>query len=152
MVTILNSALEACHPWTLHAWPPLLWQVNKQIPLQMRHLRTQITHPGELLYRSMGQTFWAWHTDDGDVGMAWDWVQLGPGVLAMADPMAVVTNLRLVGDEGTVLTPGEAAPHFNHIVHSLPWQHEVERVLGGPAQMPSGSEFSVGPPGTLMLQ
>ena len=152
MVTILNSALEACHPWTLHAWPPLLWQVNKQIPLQMRHLRTQITRPGELLYRSMGQTFWSWHTDDGDVGMAWDWVQLGRGVLAMADPMAVVTNLRLVGDEGTVLTPWQAAPHFNHIVHSLPWQHEVERVLGGPALTACGAELSVGPTGTLMLQ
>ena len=96
------------------------------------------------MFRSMGQTFWAWHTDDGDVGMAWDWVQLGRGVLAMADPMAVVTNLRLVGDEGTVLTPWEAAPHFNHIVHSLPWQHEVERLLGSPDP--------VAAPGAALLQ
>ena len=132
MVTILNSALEACHPWTLRAWPTLLWQVNKQIPLPMRHLRTQITSPGDLTFRSMGQTFWAWHSDDGEVGMAWDWVQLGPGVLAMADPMAVVTNLRLVGDEGEVLSALESARHFNWIVHGLPWQHEVERALGAP--------------------
>ena len=152
MVTHLNSALEACHPWTLRAWPPLLWQVNKQIPLHMRHLRTQITNPGELMFRNMGQTFWAWHTDDGDVGMAWDWVQLGRGVLAMADPMAVVTNLRLVGDEGTVLTPWESAPHFNHIVHSLPWQHEVERLLGSPAQAPGRAERALPAPSSQMLQ
>lgn len=152
MVTILNSALEACHPWTLRAWPTLLWQVNKQIPLPMRHLRTQITSPGDLTFRSMGQTFWAWHSDDGEVGMAWDWVQLGPGVLAMADPMAVVTNLRLVGNEGTVLSPWEAAPHFNHIVHSLPWQREVERLLGCPALTAAGAERPVAAAGARMLQ
>ena len=36
--------------------------------------------------------------------MAWDWIQIARGVVAMADPMAVVTNLRLVGSEGEVLT------------------------------------------------
>ena len=118
----------------------------------MRHLRTQITNPGELMFRSMGQTFWAWHTDDGDVGMAWDWVQLGRGVLALADPMAVVTNLRLVGDEGALLTPWESAPHLNHIVHSLPWQHEVERLLGSPAQAPGRAESALPAASSLMLQ
>ena len=80
----------------------------------------------------MGQTLWAWHSADGDMGMAWDWVQLTPGVVAMADPMAVVTNLRLVGEEGEELTAYEAALHFNAIVHALPWQHEVELALNHP--------------------
>ena len=133
MVMNLNSALETCRPWTLCAWPPLLWQVNKQIPLQMQHLGTQITAPGTARSHSTGQTIWAWHSSDGDVGMAWDWVHLGHGVVAMADPMAVVSNLRLVGDAGTVLTAQQSARHFNCIVHALPWQHEVERALNGPA-------------------
>lgn len=84
------------------------------------------------MFRTVGQTLWAWHGDEGDVGMAWDWVQLGRGVVAMADPMAVVTNLRLVGEEGEVLTAYEAARHFNTLVHALPWQHEVERALSAP--------------------
>ncbi len=81
----------------------------------------------------MGQTLWAWHGDEGDVGLAWDWIQLTPGVVAMADPMAVVTNLRLLGDEGEVLTASESARHINYIVHGLPWQHEVQLALNGPA-------------------
>lgn len=85
------------------------------------------------MFRAVGQTLWAWHSEEGDVGMAWDWIQLTHGVVAMADPMAVVTNLRLVGDEGEVLTAIESARHFNWIVHALPWQHEVERALGSPA-------------------
>ena len=103
--------------------------------MRLQHLGTQITNPGDAVFRTVGQTLWAWHDDDGDVGIAWDWVQLTRGVVAMADPMAVVTNLRLVGEEGEVLTAVEAARHFNVIVHSLPWQQEVERALGGPGSM-----------------
>jgi len=114
-----------------------LWQVGKQIPLRLHHLGTQITNPGDAVFRTVGQTLWAWHGDEGDVGMAWDWVQLTRGVVAMADPMAVVSNLRLLGDEGEVLTAFESARHFNWIVHALPWQHEVERALGSPCQGPA---------------
>jgi len=136
-VTMMNSMLQQCPPWTLRAWPPLLWQVGKQIPLRLHHLGTQITNPGDAVFRTVGQTLWAWHGDEGDVGMAWDWVQLTRGVVAMADPMAVVSNLRLLGDEGEVLTAFESARHFNWIVHALPWQHEVERALGSPCQGPA---------------
>ena len=132
MVTKMNSPLNHCPPWTLRAWTPLLWQVGRSIPTHLHHLGTQITNPGDAVFRTVGQTLWAWRGDDGDVGIAWDWVQLTHGVVAMADPMAVVTNLRLVGDEGEVLTALEAARHVNIIVHSLPWQHEVERALSGP--------------------
>jgi hypothetical protein len=47
----------------------------------------------------------------------------------MADPLSVVTNLRLVNPEGDVLSPLESLRHLNEIVHALPWQDEVERVL-----------------------
>lgn len=68
--------------------------------------------------------------------MAWDWIALGQGVVAMADPLAVVTNLCLVGEQGQALTRYETARHIHQIVHQLPWQTEVERVLGGLASPP----------------
>lgn len=142
----MTTALPHCPPWTLHAWPPLLWQVGKKIPLRLRHLGTQVTNPGDAMFRTVGQTLWAWHGEEGDVGLAWDWVQLGRGVVAMADPMAVVTNLRLVGEEGEVLGPLEAARHFNSLVHALPWQHEVERAIGAP---PARAPMA---PGSLLTQ
>ena len=52
----------------------------------------------------------------------------------MADPMSVVTNLRLVGEQGEVLTAIEAVRFLNELVHRLPWQQEVERALHGPMQ------------------
>lgn len=85
--------------------------------------------PGDNLSRTAGQTIWGGHSDAGEAGVAWDWVQVCGDVVAMADPMSVVTNLRLVGDAGEVLTALESACFLNEIVHALPWQSEVQRAI-----------------------
>jgi hypothetical protein len=41
----------------------------------------------------------------------------------------VITNLRLLGDQGEVLTAWEAARHLSELVYTLPWQQEVQRML-----------------------
>jgi hypothetical protein len=96
----------------------------------MRHIDTRVTNPGDQISRQAGQTVWAAATTSaGQAGMAWDWIQLSKGVVAMADPLSVITNLRLVNSEGDVLSPLESLRHLNEIVHTLQWQDEVERVL-----------------------
>lgn len=84
---------------------------------------------GDLPGPTAGQTVWAAHADEGEAGMAWDWVQIASGVVAIADPMSVVTNVRLIGDEGEVLTAMQAARFLNELVRALPWQEEVQRAL-----------------------
>lgn len=133
MVSRMNPTLQHCPPWTLRAWPPILWQVSRRIPSGLHHIDTQVTAPGDLASRTSGQTLWAWRGDEGDVGMAWDWVQIAQGVVAVADPLGVVTNLRLVGEEGEALHPVESARLVYTVVHGLPWQREVERALERPA-------------------
>lgn len=128
-VNMMQSTSQQCPPWTLRAWPPLLWQVARQVPSGLHHLGTQVTHAGDPANGTAGQTLWATTADRGTVGLAWDWVQLQDGVLAMADPMAVVTNLRLVGDQGALLTPYASARYFCAMVHALPWQQTVEHAL-----------------------
>jgi hypothetical protein len=116
-------------PWSVRAWPPLLWQAGHGPQWRWRHLNTLVTLPGDDRARSAGQTVWGGVSDDGEAGVAWDWVQITDEVVAMADPMSVVTNLRLVGVEGQVLTALESARFLNEIVHALPWQPEVQRAL-----------------------
>ena len=99
--------------------------------------RTRVSISDEQNCRVAGQTLWGGVSSDGEAGVAWDWIEMPRGLVAMADPMCVVTNIRLVGDEGEVLTAFEAARHFNWIVHALPWQHEVERALSGPGAGPA---------------
>lgn len=76
-----------------------------------------------------GQTVWSARASDGDAGMAWDWVQIARGVVAIADPLSLVTNVRLIGEEGEVLTALQSARFLNELVRSLPWQREVQRAL-----------------------
>ena len=47
----------------------------------------------------------------------------------MADPMSVVTNLRLINANGEALGAQEVAVQLHQMVHALPWQSEVNRVL-----------------------
>jgi len=115
--------------WTVRAWTPLLWQADGAAHLQFDHLDTQIFHNGGEEAPVSGQTVWRTDGPDGEAGVAWDWVMLSDDVIAMADPMCVVTNLRLVGDRGEVLTSWEAARHLSRIVYGLPWQSAVQRVV-----------------------
>jgi hypothetical protein len=119
----------AVTPWALRAWPPILWQAGNRAPARFQHIGTRIAISGDPLYPPAGQTVWAAHADDGEAGMAWDWVQIANGVVAISDPMSVVTNLRFVGGEGEVLTAYESALFLNEIVRTLPWQSEVQRAL-----------------------
>lgn len=121
-------------PWSLRAWPPVLWQAGRPAGLTFHHLGTRITVVGDHEGGIAGQTLWGGSSADGEAGVAWDWIQIAHGVVAMADPMSVVTNLRLVGSAGEVLTALQAACYLNEIVHQLPWQHEVTRTLYGPTQ------------------
>ena len=129
-----GTAMAGTSPWSLRAWPPVLWQAQRAVRLRLQHLGTRVTAPPDACGPAAGQTFWGSASDEGEAGVAWDWVQVGDGVVAMADPLAVVTNLRLIGDEGEVLTALEAALYLNEIVHALPWQSEVARALSSPLQ------------------
>jgi hypothetical protein len=111
-----------------------LWQAARASGLRFQHLGTRIMWSGDRLCGLAGQTMWAGRSADGEAGVAWDWVQISRGIVAMADPLSVVTNLRLIGNEGEVLTALESARFLNEIVHTLPWQSEVARALATPTQ------------------
>jgi hypothetical protein len=123
------SLLPVVTPWMLRAWPPLLWQAGEPARVPFHHLGTHVTMPSDAYCPLSGQTIWAASAAEGEAGMAWDWVQVARGVVALADPMCVVTNLRLLSDDGEVLTAHASARFLNELVHALPWQHEVARAL-----------------------
>jgi hypothetical protein len=114
--------------WTLRAWPPVLWQAESTPQLRLFHLGTCVLSEDE--EKTAGQTIWGTTETDVDAGVAWDWITTKPsGVVAMADPMTVVTNLQLLGRCGEVLTALEAVIYLTGMVHSVPWQHEVQRAM-----------------------
>lgn len=115
--------------WSVRAWTPVLWQADGAERLRFDHLDTQIFETAQHDEPLHGQTVWRGAAPDGEAGVAWDWVMLSDEVVAMSDPMSVVTNLRLIGEHGEVLTSWEAARHLSRIVYALPWQGEVQRAV-----------------------
>jgi len=116
-------------PWIVCSWPPVLWQDHAPPRLQLVHLGTRVLAAGPRPRPSCGQTLWADARGERSAGVAWDWVELRPGVYALADPYGMVTNLQLVDAQGESLSPSDAARRLNQMVHALPWQAEVRRTL-----------------------
>jgi hypothetical protein len=115
--------------WIVCAWPPVTCKAVQAPELHFVHLGTRVLNPGDSDTPTTGQTLWGGPSGDGAAGVAWDWVQIQEGVVAMADPFGLVTNLQLVGAQGQVLTGFEVALRLNELVHALPWQTEVQRAL-----------------------
>ena len=60
-------------------------------------------------------------------GLLWEWVEVRPGVVAMSDPMSIVSNIRIMepGPEGEELP--ERILRLNRAVHGWAWQDAVRR-------------------------
>ncbi len=115
--------------WIVCAWPPLLWQAECAPELHFVHLGTRVLSEGDADHPCSGQTVWGNASIECAAGVAWDWIELQRGVVAMADPLGLVTNLQLTDAQGGLLPIMQAALHLNEIVHALPWQSEVQRAL-----------------------
>jgi len=118
--------------WTVCAWPPVLWQASAAHDLQFIHLGTRVLSFGEHAGQCTGQTLWGETSSERSTGVAWDWVQIQQGVVAIADPLGLITNLRLLDEDGEALSDRQTAIHLNGIVHSLPWQIVVRQTLSSP--------------------
>jgi hypothetical protein len=119
--------------WIVYAWAPVLWQASAAPRLHLVHLGTRVLTFGDEDSPCSGQTLWADDSDHCTAGVAWDWVELREGVVAMSDPLGMVTNLRLIDAQGEVMSQTQIAVHLHQLVHALPWQSEVKRVLRQPS-------------------
>jgi hypothetical protein len=106
-----------------------LWQASAAPELRFVHLGTRVLTFGDRAGPCSGQTLWGESSHERPAGLAWDWVQIQQGVVALADPLGLITNLRFLDSEGAALSAQQTALQLNEIVHGLPWQTEVQRAL-----------------------
>lgn len=123
------TATASRTPWALGSWPPVFWQANSRRRLRFVHLATRVTTGKCTRQPCCGQTIWVGSSTDCDARLAWDWIEIDRGIVAMVDPMAVLTNMHVVNLEGNILPAVEAALYINQFVRRLPWQEEVRRLL-----------------------
>jgi hypothetical protein len=136
-------SLPMTPPWIVRAWSPVVWPIQGAPGLDLVHLGTRVVNAGSEAQPRVGQTLWGSPVSEGSAGVAWDWIELRPGVFVMSDPLGLVTNLQLVDANGEVLSGLQAALRLNQIVNLLPWQDVVTQVL---RQEQSGHATTAPPP------
>jgi hypothetical protein len=115
--------------WMVYVWRPVLWRTSSTTPLKLVHSGTRVLSLGEDEGPRSGQTLWCNDCTEHEAGVAWDWVELRAGVVAMSDPMGMVTNLRMTNERGDSLSTMQMTLVLHRLVHDLPWQIEVTKIL-----------------------
>jgi hypothetical protein len=65
--------------------------------------------------------------------VAWDWVEIQRGVVAMSDPLGMVTNLRLLDERGEALSQLQIAVRLASDRAHPALADEVQRALHQPS-------------------
>jgi len=75
--------------------------------------------------RRYGQVLWSCDTPEGPAGLAWDWFELRPRIVALADPMSILSNLEFADAAGRPLSRAQRVIELNNLIACLPWQEQV---------------------------
>ncbi len=114
--------------WQLISWKPVLTTLP-EFRRALAHMRpfaeSSLEGAGPGGPRDgprQGQALWAGTHKGQPLGLAWDWAEVRKNVVALRDPMNVLSNVRLVDDEGVPLGAAERVLHLNSAIHELDWQ------------------------------
>ena len=89
----------------------------------VRHAHTRVNRRGE---RGVsGLTRWERCYADVNAWVEWDWVEVGEGTVAQADPLNVRSNVLLLDDHGRPLLSSRRKATLATLVYLLPWQGPV---------------------------
>lgn len=117
--------------WTLTSWPAVEWYIPKQRARWPRFSHGDTTVSSDDSARlARGTALWVAEVNRQNVGLAWDWVEVGRGVVAMTDPNGICSNLQLLRDKDHFESELASCLSLARLVHSLPWQEAVVCALG----------------------
>jgi hypothetical protein len=113
-------------------WPMISWSAQNIHQLRLVHLeswRERAASRSGLWSGTLGHSVWSGLSPQGLVGVSWQWAQLSPGVFALVDPMAVHSNLLLLGSDGSPLSPTARAMVYGRVIAGLDWQLAVAEAM-----------------------
>ena len=97
-------------------------------PEDWAHLATRCESANPVDGLRMGATIWVMRQEIVRAAIAWEWAEMRPGVLVLADPNSLVSNITFVGAPSPLKAldvESQKRLMLNMIVHGLPWQSAV---------------------------
>jgi Domain of unknown function (DUF4902) len=114
--------------WSTLALPQVEWPTCHVPPTRFRHLHTTVDEPELPRAREVGYTTWQSIEAGPMVRLGWDWALIDDGIVVLADPLGINSNLCFL-QEQEPLHASRVAAHLNAIVHALPWQATILKAL-----------------------
>ena len=113
--------------WQVIAWKPVRTTVQEWVGAlsNMRQLSASITPGAGASERAQGQVLWGTLDPDKPIGIAWDWAEMRDRVVALSDPMNVLSNVVLVDDDGACIDDNRRIVYLNSAIHEFGWQSQV---------------------------
>lgn len=115
--------------WQVISWPRVYWSVrqfNKNTKT-LAHLGTSVQGFGGASDLKHGLSLWGCELDGAMFGIAWDWAEVRPDVVALADPMKILSNIVLLDSDRCCMGESRRLLYFNTAVFQLPWQEQAGR-------------------------
>lgn len=114
--------------WQVIAWDQVVTTVDEfdKTIRKLRHLATAVHTDEGSSGLKHGQVLWGAEADGQMIGLAWDWAEVREDVIAMSDPMRVLSNLQLVTHDGKRLHESARLLHLNSVIHELHWQRQLD--------------------------
>lgn len=106
----------------------------EDVATRMQHLGTTAYPRDDAPQLWAGQTTWAWQERGMCHAVGWDWIEMQRGVIVLADPMALITNVEFASHEQGEKGERQRILLLNSIVYLLPWQEQVRSGLRGPSR------------------
>ena len=113
--------------WQLITWKPVLTTLTefRRALARMRPLGPAACAERPPQGGRQGQALWAATHQGQPLGLAWDWAEIREDVVALCDPMNVLSNVTLVDTKGEQVDGAERILHLNSAIHELDWQAHV---------------------------
>lgn len=122
-------------------WPHQSWVSPGLRPAQLNgdeiaklsfvhHMTRSVSTSSTMPAKAYGNTLWVACTADSQcVALTFDWALLDGGIIVLADPCRVASNLWPVDESGAPLPESGRFITLNTIVWALRWQHVVLEVI-----------------------
>jgi hypothetical protein len=72
-----------------------------------------------------GEVVWTAESAPVPISIAWEWTEIRPDIVALFDPMNILSNVALVDDDGMTLGRSKRMLHLNNLVHRLAWRESL---------------------------
>ena len=123
------------HPWMISTLPRVQFGTldANELAAGMTHGATQVSWRDDDPRLHRGSTIWLSSDEQTrPIALAWDWVEIRNGVVAMVDPMTIISNLECSDDTDMFSAEDYKLLSLNQIVYQLDWQSRVCRSINSP--------------------